>query len=44
MNIFDSRATVCFNSTGMQHGTHTASPSSRLAAPARAYFYFWRFT
>jgi len=28
----------------MQHGTHSASPSSRPAAPQRAYFYFWRFT
>jgi hypothetical protein len=37
-------AAVCFNVARMQHGTHTASPSSRFAAPERAYFYFWRFT
>jgi hypothetical protein len=28
----------------MQHGTHSAAPSSRLAASKRAYFYFWRFS
>jgi hypothetical protein len=25
-------------------GTQISSPSSRNAAPSRAYFYFWRFT
>jgi hypothetical protein len=27
-----------------REGTHLVSPTSRDAAPERAYFYFWRFT
>ena len=44
MNPFHSAPSVCFNSARMQHGTHTGCSSSRIAAPKRAYFYFWRFT
>jgi hypothetical protein len=29
--------------SAMQHGTHSASPSSPYTARSRAYFYFWRF-
>ena len=39
----DNAGWLCFNVSRMKHGTHTASLTSRFAAPTRAYFYFWRF-